>query len=122
LMDTDRAFNDMAQKDGVGKAFIAYSAEDPVIVRPGKMPLVGRPALVEAFAPLTGSDLSWEPLKAEIAGSGDLGYTFGRYTLREGKDITTHGVYVSIWKKQPDGSWKYVLDGGGTTPHEVTVP
>jgi ketosteroid isomerase-like protein len=103
------------------KAFIAYSADDPVLIRPGSMPLLGRSAFVEAFSKLTGSALSWEPLRAEIAASQDLGYTFGRYTLREGSEIKAHGVYVSIWKKQQDGSWKFVLDGGGTTPEQVTL-
>ena len=122
LIDTDKAFNHMAQTEGTGKAFIAYSAEDPVMIRPGSMPLLGRSAFVESFSKVAGSALSWEPLKAEIAASQDLGYTFGRYTLREGGEVKGHGVYVSIWKRQPDGSWKFVLDGGGTTPEQVTFP
>jgi ketosteroid isomerase-like protein len=122
LIDVDKAFNDMAQVEGVGKAFIAYSADDPAMIRPGNMPLLGRAELVEAFSKVVGSALSWEPLKAEIAQSQDLGYTFGRYTLREGDEIKTHGVYVTIWKKQSDGSWKFVLDGGGPTPQEVGKP
>ncbi|MEE1655967.1 nuclear transport factor 2 family protein [Microvirga sp. CF3062] len=122
LIATDKAFNDMAQKEGTGKAFIAYSAEDPVMIRPGSMPLLGRTAFVESFSQVKGSALSWEPLKAEIAASQDLGYTFGRYTLREDGAIKAHGVYVSIWKKQSDGSWKFVLDGGGTTPEQVAIP
>ena len=111
----------MAQQQGVGDAFLAYSAEDPVPIRQGSMPLIGRSAFQEAFAG-PGPALSWEPLRAEIAGSGDLGYTFGRYILREGGAIKAHGVYVSIWKKQADGSWKFVLDGAGTTPREVILP
>ncbi len=122
LIDTDKAFNAMAQREGTGPAFIAYSADDPVMIRPGSMPLLGRSAFVEAFSQVTGSALSWEPLRAEIAASQDLGYTFGRYTLREGGEIKGYGVYVSIWKKQPDGSWKFVLDGGGITPEQVTLP
>ncbi len=122
LIDADKAFNAMAQREGTGRAFLAYSADDPVLIRPGSMPLLGRSAFVEAFSKPTGSALSWEPLRAEIAASQDLGYTFGRYTLREGGEIKAHGVYVSIWKKQQDGSWKFVLDGGGTTPEPVALP
>jgi len=122
LIDTDRAFNDMAQAEGTGKAFIAYSAEDAVLIRPGSMPLLGRSAFIEAFSKASGSTLSWEPLKAEIAASQDLGYTFGRYTLSEGGEIKGYGVYVSIWKRQPDGAWKFILDGGGTTPTPVALP
>jgi ketosteroid isomerase-like protein len=109
----------MAQREGTGPAFIAYSADDPVMIRPGSMPLLGRSAFVESFSKVAGSALSWEPLRAEIAASQDLGYTFGRYTLRDGDAIKAYGVYVSIWKKQQDGSWKFVLDGGGTTPEPV---
>jgi len=35
---------------------------------------------------------------------------------KTGADTVIYGVYVSIWKKQKDGSWKYILDGGNTTP------
>ncbi len=119
LIEVDEAFNAMAQREGTGPAFIAYSADDPVMIRPGSMPLIGRSAFVESFSKVTGSALSWEPLRAEIAASQDLGYTFGRYTLRDGDAIKAYGVYVSIWKKQQDGSWKFVLDGGGTTPEPV---
>jgi ketosteroid isomerase-like protein len=123
LIDADKAFNDMAQKEGTGKAFIAYAADDPILIRQGNtMPLVGRTDFVEAFSGVTGSNLSWEPLRAEIAESQDLGYTFGRYTLRENGVVKTHGVYVSIWKKQLDGSWKFVLDGGAATPEQVAKP
>jgi ketosteroid isomerase-like protein len=122
LIDADKAFNAMAQREGTGRAFLAYSADDPVLIRPGSMPLLGKSAFIEAFSGVTGSALSWEPLRAEIAASQDLGYTFGRYTLREGGEIKGHGVYVTIWKKQQDGSWKFVLDGGGTTPEQVALP
>ncbi len=122
LIDADKAFNAMAQRAGTGRAFLAYSADDPVLIRPGSMPLLGKSAFIEAFSGVAGSALSWEPLRAEIAASQDLGYTFGRYTLRDGDAIKAYGVYVSIWKKQQDGSWKFVLDGGGTTPHPVAEP
>jgi ketosteroid isomerase-like protein len=122
LIEADKAFNAMAQKEGTGKAFIAYAAGDPVIIRQGGMPLIGHSAFVEAFSKVPGSSLSWEPLKAEIAASQDLGYTFGRYALRDGETIKSYGVYVTVWKKQSDGSWKFVLDGGGTTPEQVAKP
>jgi len=64
--------------------------------------------------------LSWNPTKAEIARSGDLGYTFGTYefTVLDSLDnpSISFGNYVTVWKRQGDGSWKYVLDGAATTP------
>ena len=86
------------------------------------MPIVGRAAIAEVYAKIPGSPLTWEPTRAEIAASGDLGYTFGNYKIRTGDEVRSHGVYVTVWKKQPDGSWKYVLDGGNGTPGEAPKP
>ena len=47
LIEADKAFNTMAQQQGVGDAFLAYSAEDPVLIRQGSMPLIGRSAFQE---------------------------------------------------------------------------
>ena len=48
--------------------------------------------------------------------SGDLGYTVGRFESTrkndKGETIVTRGTYITIWEKQPDGSWKVVGDTG----------
>jgi ketosteroid isomerase-like protein len=61
--------------------------------------------------------LTWEPLYADISVSGDLGYTYGLFAshTKTGK-LLGRGKYVTIWKKQRDGTWKYVLDGGNEGP------
>ena len=55
--------------------------------------------------------LTWNPGGGEIATSDNLGYTYGIYKLAT-KDTIFRGTYVSIWKKQKDGKWKFVLDSG----------
>jgi ketosteroid isomerase-like protein len=56
---------------------------------------------------------------AGIAQSADVGWTSGTFEFRsvgkDGKPIVEHGKYTSIWKKQPDGSWKIVLDMGNSS-------
>jgi len=58
--------------------------------------------------------LIWHATGAEAAKSGDLGYSTGKfdlsYTDPSGKQISDHGKYVTVWKKQKDGSWKVVRD------------
>lgn len=60
------------------------------------------------------TSLQWEPDFVEVAASGDLAYTYGRYVLQSkdstGKISERTGVFHTIWKKQADGSWKYVWD------------
>ncbi len=56
-----------------------------------------------------GFQLNWKPLGAEAAASGDLGYTWGEY---EAAPSGKRGHYLSIWKRQRDGSWKVAADLG----------
>ncbi|MGA2005534.1 MAG: nuclear transport factor 2 family protein [Terriglobales bacterium] len=67
-----------------------------------------------------GTSLTWTPVKADMAASGDLGYTYGNYVFKHkdktGKLITDYGKYTSVWKKQKDGSWKVVVDMGNSSP------
>ena len=58
--------------------------------------------------------LTWEPDFADVAKSGDLGYTWGRYTYTsfDSTESPSCGFYVTIWKKQLDGSWRFVFDAG----------
>jgi ketosteroid isomerase-like protein len=80
----------------------------------------GRKAVAAAWSPLFAPDaksvLSWKPVRAEVASSGDLGYTVGSYELRStddaGKSTLRHGVYVTIWRKEKDGVWRAALDIG----------
>jgi ketosteroid isomerase-like protein len=58
--------------------------------------------------------LVWHPDKVGVAGSGDLGYTSGTYDWSykdpSGKAISDKGKYLTVWKKQADGSWKVLFD------------
>lgn len=85
--------------------------------------LHGRDAIMQewaAFFSPDGPTLTWAPTKGEIIGAGDLGYTIGRSVFRskgaDGKTTERHGQYVTVWKKQADGTWKAIYDAGSTIP------
>lgn len=125
VLSADRNFSKMASEKGVAEAFLYYADEKVIKPNSGQQPLVGKFALLEWYKnnPVN-YRLSWEPLKAEA--SGNLGYTFGGYTLTtktlDGKrDTIQYGNYVSIWKRKKDGSWRYVLDTGNPTPGQVVI-
>jgi ketosteroid isomerase-like protein len=114
LMQADRAFSDLSKAKGMKAAFMQYMDSNGILLRPGYYPLVGEAA--RSFLQGQnegGATLTWEPQAAEMARSGDLGYTYGLFTVTA-KDTTLQGTYISIWKKQKDGSWKFVLDTGNT--------
>ena len=58
--------------------------------------------------------LTWQPEKVVVARSGDLGYTSGTYiwTFKDasGKPVSDKGKYLTVWRKQADGSWKVLFD------------
>jgi ketosteroid isomerase-like protein len=116
LVEAERAFSRLSQREGVRAAFLAYLAEDAVLFRPGPVP--GREFI--AARPSPPVELTWWPVYVEVAASGDLGYTTGPYVLRETgsgqRGETQTGYYVTVWRRQADGAWKVVADLGATTP------
>ena len=64
--------------------------------------------------------LTWQPVKIEVAKSGDLAYSLGNWQLKgkdpTGNEVTRTGKYITVWKKQKDGSWKVVADTGTVDP------
>lgn len=111
----EKAFSKAAATKGTRAAFLEYLAEDSVVFAPGPVPgratWEGRPARP--------SLLSWYPVVADVSLAGDLGYTTGPWELRpQGKKDTNvlHGFYLTFWRKQPDGSYKVLFDGGISNP------
>jgi ketosteroid isomerase-like protein len=114
IIAADKAFSAMSAKAGPRAAFLEYfgsSAKLLSVVRQGK------DGVAEVFMQYPSNvGLSWEPSYAEVSASGDLGYTWGRYTLTvpsgtKGKDgLVQMGTYVTIWKHMAIGGWKVVLD------------
>ncbi len=117
LMEADRAFADAVARDGAA-AWVAWFDEDGAMIQAGAGEVRGRAAIRDAVAYLDrpGVSLRWEPDRADIAASGDLGWTTGTYAYEaagpDGATVRSRGRYVSIWRLQPDGSWKVVMDLG----------
>jgi ketosteroid isomerase-like protein len=63
--------------------------------------------------------LKWEPEYMDIAESRDFGFSTGPWEAqdyRPGTPPLYTGYFLTVWKKHADGTWKVILDGGGTTP------
>jgi len=113
MLKTDQEFSDYSEKHGMKKAFYVFAHDSAVILRENSYPIMGREAIKKRFSQTNDSlfSLSWKPSFAEVAQSGDLGYTYGIYQFTT-PDTITKGTYVSIWKKGADEKWKYVFDSG----------
>jgi ketosteroid isomerase-like protein len=114
MMNTDREFSKMSEEKGMKNAFIEYLDSNGVLLRSNRLPIAGADA-IDYLLQQNDTDyiLTWEPRDGTVAQSGELGYTYGIYAIRPSKkDTVIYGSYVSIWKKEKDGTWKYVLDSG----------
>ncbi len=125
LLATDAAFCTTAVAKGVPEAFLLYMTDDAVLLPMNDHPIAGREAIHRHLSAGGGSgSLTWTPLRADVSMAGDLGYTYGTYMLRgtdsTGAPIERYGKYVTIWKKQTDGTWKFVLDTGNPSPPPPT--
>jgi len=115
----DSLFADLAYRMGTGYAFAATVAQDGVIFGNPQL-VIGPQAVQDFFTGGAGSSLSWQPVYAAVAASRDLGFTIGEYTSTgrgpTGAAVQRFGKYLTVWRLQGDGTWKFVVDGGNATP------
>ena len=122
LFDLEAKFAKDVLEHG-GAAFADWFAEDGVALNNGAAPVIGKVA-IEKSANWSPKDyqLTWTPTDAMMGPSGDMGYTWGHYEGHSkdanGNPVTTSGRYMTIWRKEPNGSWKIVLDAGANDPPE----
>jgi len=124
VIAAERAFAARAAEVGVAPSFLEFMADDAIVFAPGpvkaKAFYSARPA---GKAPKDGGTLlAWWPNWAGLARSGDLGFTTGPAELNGQRAVN----YFTVWKKQPDGRWRWVYDGGasdasGGAPREAPV-
>ncbi|HEV8263425.1 MAG TPA: DUF4440 domain-containing protein [Gemmatimonadales bacterium] len=115
LLAADSAFAALSAARGARAAFVAFAADEAITLGPGGAPMNrGRDAIGATFAEFpAGAVLEWAPVTADVAGSGDLGCTVGEAVV---KPRGSYSKYLTVWKRQPDGRWKFVADGGNARP------
>lgn len=111
------AFCGMAKEKGLLAAFTHFAAPDVAFIDTDPRKFRGPAAVLERIGPdKPGVSLTWSAMFTDVSDDGTLGYNYGRYEYRgPGKDGQVHvgtGYFLTIWKRQPDGSWKYVMDNG----------
>ena len=121
LLNTDKQFAKMSLEKGAAEAFKSFLTKDAMGMSPGKHPVIGSEKLYEEMK--VGQEkytLSWEPQRAEVASSEDMGWTWGTYVLTltddESQEQKHYGKYLNVWERQDDGQWKVAVDMGNSSP------
>jgi ketosteroid isomerase-like protein len=122
LMDISRQWSTVAGSGDL-EATLAYWADDAVMMAPGQAPLRGKDAIrkfVESSSAIPGFSIKWEPLEAHVSPSGEMAYLIERnlvsYQDSTGATLSESNKVVTVWRKQPDGSWKNVIDMWNADP------
>jgi ketosteroid isomerase-like protein len=122
VREADSAFALAADLQGAGVAFSTFAAPQGVLFSGTEV--VTTPAAVRALLEerqRRGSTLNWRPVYADAAESGDLGMTIGESVIMGRSEATgsvfqRFGKYLTIWQRQPNGSWRFVVHGGNLSP------
>ncbi|HXU31365.1 MAG TPA: DUF4440 domain-containing protein [Thermoanaerobaculia bacterium] len=125
ILATDKASCAAAQATGAAGWSAFFDAEGIMFSGPPGT-VRGREAIRKALASsyaAPGFKLTWTPIRAEVSTDGKIGYTYGQYERKidspDGQPVGRGGTYVTVWKKQEDGSWK-VLSNFGTGAEMAT--
>ncbi len=110
VKQAEKDFSQMAQEKGIAAAFYAF-ADDSAVIKRGAKIFKGKEAIRDFYSNQQG-ELQWSPDFADV--SDDLGYTYGHFVFSDkdstGKVNETKGYFHTVWKKQKDGTWKFVWD------------
>ncbi|MEI2737671.1 MAG: DUF4440 domain-containing protein [Chitinophagaceae bacterium] len=116
IVQTERDFEKMAAEKGIAEAFSHFADSNAVIRGRNDSLIRGKNGIGNLFSGdrYKTATVKWSPDFVDAAGSGDLGYTYGGYTWQfkdsTGKISESKGIFHTVWKKQKDGSWRFVWD------------
>jgi len=117
LLNADRALAAQSHSIGFVAAYSKAMAPEARKLDGGVPPAIGRDAILALLARYPADlSLDWIPEEAVVASSGDLGFTWGHFTATShdstGQLVTEHGKYLDVWRRQSDGSWRWIADIG----------
>jgi ketosteroid isomerase-like protein len=108
---------DWSAEAGTHEGHVKYFTDDAVVLAPNEAAITGKENISKMLGEMhaiPGFKVSWKTQSAQVAASGEMGYSMGRYDFAmsdsTGSPVKDHGNYLTIWKKQDDGSWKVTVD------------
>lgn len=117
IVATEKAFCAAAKEKGVAEAFYLFADSNAIIKRRNDSLVKGRDDIRSIYDVPYYKDVSvtWSADYVDVSDDGTLGWTYGHYEWitkddSTGAEVKFTGVFHTVWKRQADGSWKYVWD------------
>lgn len=109
-------FKNLSQTKGISAAFYAFADDNAVIKRENDTLIYGKESIKKYYSnpKFKNASVTWKPDFVEVSMDGEMAFTYGKYiwTVKDslGNKKDFKGVFHTVWKKQKDGSWRYVWD------------
>ncbi len=116
IMTAEKEFEKMAAEKGIAEAFWFFADSNAVIKRQNDTLIQGKEEIRKYYSNdfYKNASVTWSPDFIDVDAQGSLAYTYGKYLWKTkdsgGKREEFRGVFHTVWKKQPNGEWKYVWD------------
>lgn len=113
ILAADNAFSRAAREDGVAAAMAAFAADDGRVFLSRTPMISGRAQIAQHYAGWNPQAvLQWSPGGADISARGDMGFSWGRWTLTQPDTEAASGNYVSVWRRDGEGKWRFLATIG----------
>jgi ketosteroid isomerase-like protein len=117
LLQIDAEWSALSNAGSDVDGIVSYWSEDAIVYPPGFPPVVGRAAIrdyVAASLTVPGFSIAWQADDARLSEDGTLAYTTGTNTVsmtgEDGSTQTQTGRVVTVWRREPSGDWRCVID------------
>ncbi len=116
IIKIEKDFQRLLNSEGAASAFYKFASDNAVIKRENDTLIFGKEEIKKYYSsPLYKNAVAiWEPDYIDISNDQTMAYTFGKYEWTfidsSGKKKNYKGIFHTVWKIMPDGSWKFVWD------------
>jgi ketosteroid isomerase-like protein len=116
IVKTEKDFEKLVAEKGLAEGFYQFADSNAVIKREHDTLIIGKNNIKNYYSnpKYQNKTVSWSPDAVTVSDAGDMASTYGKYVWlskdSSGKLQESKGVFHTVWKKQKDGSWKYIWD------------
>jgi ketosteroid isomerase-like protein len=116
IVKTEKDFEKLVSEKGIAEGFYQFADSNAVIKREHDTLIIGKDNIKNYYlnSKYANASVTWSPEAVTVSDAGDMASSYGKYvwtyTDESGKQQVLKGVFHTVWKKQKDGSWKYIWD------------
>jgi len=116
IVKAEKDFEKLVAEKGLAEGFSQFADSNAVIKREHDTLIIGKINIKNYYSnpKYQGTSVTWTPDAITVSDGGDMASSYGKYiwTSKDstGKVQISKGIFHTVWKKQKDGSWKYIWD------------